>query len=290
MHNLETIKAWCEIFDPKQPQNIDSIENITNKFFSSPQIAVQSNAIVIGTEVDKEKEKSLEIKKIIPKNGNVVSMPEEEYQKLLKKFKETPASGCTTILDMARIKANFNPIQPLKEGNLQAYNKYISEVLRCPFFHIEISDAVKYERKEKNWDKAIDDIVNLYEGIDSSNKEQIRKSLISLTKSATSRKDTKQCENLFVQNTLELKDEIKIYIYYSSVALKEHSGKSTSRQTNLNIVKTKLRFYKEYWENYAETVMKKHIKSIDDWLEDNSTPEGNEPHALTCLREYKNKF
>ena len=105
-----------------------------------------------------------------------------------------------------------------------------------------------------------------------------------MVKAATSRKNTRQTKSLFAQSTINFEDNIQIYIYSSTISLVENQEKgSTSKDTDITIVKARLTFYKNLWPSYAQMVMSKHVKLVSDWLNDNTTQPGSEKSTLSCF-------
>ena len=282
----QTVESWLTINDPKHVRHARVESPTVLSFLASAESfhgiskPVVSGAKIIGNNKDNSMDRNDAVKNAMPGD---TEMTQEEYNNLLDKFKGAPMTGCTTVMDMARVTSGFNPQIPLKEGNYTSYLDYVKRIASAPFFHLEYSNTIEYHRESKDWNDAIDEIVGLYDGIKAEDENKIKESLVNLAKAATSRSDTKQKENLFVQNSLEASMQYRVHIYYSNVELVEHKSKgSTSKQTDFTIARTRLRFYDELWEHYAERVMKKHVKLMDDWLDDNTTKAGDQSINL-CI-------
>ena len=68
--------------------------------------------------------------------------------------------------------------------------------------HLLSSDHKIFTRHTSDWNEAIDQISNLYEGISTSDKRKIVENLKTLDKAASSSSKTKQTESLFTQSTI----------------------------------------------------------------------------------------
>ena len=250
---------------------------------SHPPVVSGSTVVGSGTQDALDKDKAFSA--LLPPPGADEPLTMEKYNELLKIFTDNPATGCTTVMDMARIAAGFNPLSPELESNQKAFDDYVTRIMRAPFFFLNTSSRTDYQRGEKNWDVVINSIVDLYEGIESQSKQEIKKSLISMARAATSRTNTRQTKNLFAQSTIDLEEEIQVYIYSSTISLEESERKgSTSKQTDIAIIKARLTFYKNLWPSYAQTVMNRHVKLVNDWLDENTTKPGIQPINLTCFK------
>jgi hypothetical protein len=293
---LSALKSWCSLNDPVHVTNLKEFCNKqqgTIKYtLDTDKVSVVSSAIAIGNSADEEEDIAKKMSALLGSN-TPTSLPEADYKKLLVAFKNAPASGGTTLLDMARVAAGFNPID-VKNNDATKYNDYIKRVFECPLFTIEMNNTITYDRKDSDWQTAIEDIANLYEGIDAKDKEKIESSLKQVATAASSNEQTCQSESLFAQSSLNINstnsgtNEVIVYIYSSNVQMEQSSSKGgTCRQTKFTISKSQIRFYSEFWEEYAETVMNRHIKVLNDWLDNNNTKDGSRKINFTCLKTIK---
>ncbi|NEO43356.1 MAG: hypothetical protein F6K55_04190 [Moorea sp. SIO4A3] len=280
---LEKVNSWCAMNDPANVLRVRGEEPVFFRSgFSGIPNPVVSGGAVTGDGLQDALDKDKAFQGFMPPAGENPTM--DQYDNLLAIFRSNPGTGCTTVMDMARIAAGFNPLNPDLKDNEKAFDDYVGRIMSAPFFFLNDSSRTEYHRGEKSWNLAVNDIVNLYEGIEKNSKDQIRKSIINMTQAAASRKNTRQTKSLFAQSTLNLENEIQVYIYSSNISLIENKGrKSTSRQTDISIVKARLTFYKNLWPSYAQIVMNRHVKMIDAWVKDNTTQPGANLVDLTCF-------
>lgn len=193
----------------------------------------------------------------------------------LEEFKKSPKQACTTLLHMAQVAAGFQPQTPDVNGAAQ-FEKFLGRMVKCPFFFVALSDRQELHVKEKNWNEAIDFIVDLFEGVSGEKKKDLRKSIVNMTKAAGTKKETKNTDDLFVQNVLEASgSSVSVCIYYSTIKLEEDKAKgSTTRQSDIVLYRTILEFQTEKWPSYAEMVWEKDYRSVTDWMDDNTTTAG----------------
>jgi len=237
-----------------------------------------SGATLVGNEAQSALGSSLQTKQNLPTDG---SNPADSNP-FIDAFVKAPAAGATTMLDMARISTGFDPLDPALDENVAAYQAYINEVLKNPMFHLEMADKRTLQVKEQDFNKLIRDIADLFDGIKSEDESKIKDSLVKLAEAATSTKDVRQSTDLFVQNAVQVDDgDVKVYIYYSTVSMIVHEGKSTTKQTDYTVMRTRLKFQSEFWnEITAATIAQRHFKDLSDWLDGNTTRSGDDQQEL----------
>ncbi|MFK0731967.1 MAG: hypothetical protein ACFKPT_04335 [Gloeotrichia echinulata GP01] len=191
---LEQANYWCSMNDPANAQREDST------FFSFSALSgikpptVVSGAAVTGSGVKDATGKDEAFSKLLPPAGQPIDL--STYSELLQIFKSNPATGCTTVMDMARIAAGFNPLSkpedPTEERQKQekAFDDYVDRIMKAPFFSLNESSRDDIHRGDSDWNTVIDSVVGLYEGIEDVSKKSIKDSITAMAKAATSRKDT----------------------------------------------------------------------------------------------------
>lgn len=226
--------------------------------------------------------------------NNIVKNALQTYGRFSNEVKESvqvsPIVGLTTILDIARIVSNYNPALPTdqendetKKARVAAYNQYIMKVLQNPLMHLKSNYEKKYTKRTSSWKTAIDEISNLYDGITEKDKEKIKHSLQALAEAASSRSNKANTENIFAQNVIVCNDEeIEFCIYSSSVTMLYSGGKNTVRQVDFTLNETHIKFTKELWSRYSDSVLAKHLALLDDWLLGISTPNSDKT-TLACF-------
>lgn len=286
MHNtphIEHAELWLK---EHAPTSTPSSRAFALAIEDASSVPVVGGAALTGSSLPQALEKDRVVGDLRPAAGEVADP--ETYQQLLKEFLDAPLTGCTSVLDMARIKAGYNPLAPAQAENSSKFDDYVDRVMRAPFFHLIDSSRTDYHRGEKDWNAAIDSILGLYDGIQADSKDQIRTSLENMAKAAASRSNTRQTNNLFAQSTIEYADYIEVYIYRSVVSMRVHKSKgSTSKQTDMTINKARMRFQTKLWPSYAPLVARRHIHLVSEWLDNNTTEPGNEPASLTCFEAQK---
>lgn len=275
------LTAWLNENDPLLIKNnvrsqADISESITaTSPEQSTNIAV-SSAVVVGD--NKYWETDSEIKTALDKKNR---------DEALKIFKANPLSGCTTILDMARITSGYDPNGDITEANKDNYLEYLKKVYSCPLIHLNTNMRETYNRKETSWEDAISQIAELFTGIADSNKDKIKRSIKNLANAAASHSNTAQGTSIFSVSAINTsKNNVEIYIYHSNISLCENKSKgSDCKQTSIDIIKAYCEFRSDMWATYAEMIFNKHYEAVNNWINDNSTQNGDVKTNL-CVGGY----
>ena len=200
---LAAVNAWLEDNDPSAPRVVEP--GAPGAGQATP---VVSGACLVGSERDKvlASAKTLKLKAGTPDG--------------LEAFKQDPMNGATSVLDLARLAAGYNPLDLNDKDRKRKYDDYLSRVLKAPFFSLQFAQAKHMEHRSKNWDALIDAIAATFEGVAKEDKAAIARSLGSLAKAAASSEHSRQSEDLFVQNVLAAEPGIyDIFVYSSQVSM-----------------------------------------------------------------------
>lgn len=254
-------KKWCE--DTEMTAVLQgSVENESTYCESG---AVITGSVKKADEADKELQKAV-------KAGS----PAEA-------FKNAPLNGCLSVMTMARTKAGFDPTDIEDQNAAAKFVQYSKNLQSAPFFHLVSSDVSHLDRQEKSWDKLINNVLDLYEGVSNADKDSIRKSLGNIASAAMNKAGTKQTKNLFVQSEINYTEEIEVFVFWARIEMTYESGKSTSTQETVDISKLKLQFDKTMWPYYAEMVLKYNISFIEEWLKQNAVSQDNNAYKKVCF-------
>jgi hypothetical protein len=194
-----------------------------------------------------------------------------------------PATGCAMVLTLAMQASGFNPADPANAGNFNGFQNYSSEVLQCPVFSQMIRDAVQ-PGMSGDWGSVVNQILSLYVGIAPNDLQHIQSGLMSMAQAASSNPSTVQTQNLFVQNTLNAGNQLIVYMYQSVVRMVtnvqsggKHSPDTVTNNAGMQLFRTVLAFNTGAWPAYAHVIMDKTTASLNDWLNNTTTPQGTIP-------------
>lgn len=204
-----------------------------------------------------------------------------DEQAVLNALAVSPATGCAMVLTLAMQASGYNPASPAAAGNLAGFASYVQQVLLCPVFSAQINDRVQLNT-QGDWNSVINQIVSYYVGIAASDLDHIRSGLLSLAQAASSNPSTNQTENLFVQNTLNAGSQLVVYMYQSFVQMNttvqsggKHSPDTVTNNAQLALSRVVLVFNSGSWPAYSLIIMPHTSASLEDWLNNTTTPQGS---------------
>lgn len=281
---MDSINSWLSANDPQNVPKSGRVGHSTAEVRSITSVSpdqstniATSAAVVLGLSdtaaIDKAMEEAIKT----------------DREKAIEQFKKYPLLGCTTVLDMARVSSGYDPNGDMDDQNTKdKYNDYVNRIQTCPFFHLNMNERQTLNRTESSWSEAINQISSLFTGVASKDKEKISQAITNLANAVSSKSNTRQGITLYSVSAINSDEHtIEVYIYFSDISMISSSKKgSDSKQTEIKITKTNLSFDTEMWAYYAEKVYDKHYKSIEDWLDDNSTKPGNLKTNL-CVGDIK---
>jgi len=239
---------------------------------SKPGQKCVSNAVLVGDNLKATKDMDQKLRET----------PHED-ESYLETLRNNYGTGCSSILDIARISSGFNPF----ETEVSVFNKYIKALTSSPFFAMNKFETANHHRGESNWDSAINSIVDLYDGVKDNDKAGIKNSLVNLAKSASTKLDIRNSETLFLQSVIQVNEgNVTAFLYSSSIDLEETTKKGfESKQLDVSIKKLELTFNEQLWHQYAHLINQKTVKLITDWADDNSIDETEQlMKTKVCLK------
>ena len=217
--------------------------------------AVPSGAIVGGDAVN------------YAKADAAIKEAGSDLGELTRILTDSPINGCTTVMDIALKHSNYNPLDPEQAGNFAAYLKYVQAIVTAPFFHLNYADTKTLSERSQNWDNLINGIAGLFDDVTSQDRTRIVTGLKKLAHAATSTSDKSEKLNIFSQSAIaQNTSAITVAIFYSDVAMIEHSGKHTTKQADYTINRSVLNFREDQWPVFAPVVAEKQVTRVDDWL------------------------
>ncbi|MEJ0092039.1 MAG: hypothetical protein WDN46_00930 [Methylocella sp.] len=269
----QQVNSWIAMHDPKTGPGRRMPR--PKALLATPDERAAAAAVVTGSGASADVAASKKLKTL------ATSSPEEAKAD----FRNRPMDGCTSLMNLARVKANFNPAMGMTPANVAAFADYVERVLACPLFNVDMSDHQKISRSSDNWDELISAVADTFEGVEAGDKDKIRTSVTNLVKAAASNSNTDESTDLFVQSVINSSNNIyDIYIYSSHVHLVDDKSKHhESMQEDFEVSRAKLSFRTADWPHFSDAVWDKQWTAVDDWLNGNTTPSSNATALKTCL-------
>ena len=237
------------------------------------KVPMVSSAILVGSKAQQALANAKKLK--------AATSDEEKFNL----FKNDYACACSTILDMARAKAGYNPTDPTDPNGQKKFLDYLKRVQGAPFFTLTMHENEMIRSESKSYDQLIDAIADTFQGLLEENKKAVVKALAGLAKVAANTESTKQTKDLFVQNVISAESEYSVYLYTCHVEMASAMKKGiVEKQSLFEVSTTKLTFKKSLWPSAARKVYDITMVTIDDWLTDNTT-EAESDSVELCLKD-----
>ena len=201
----------------------------------------------------------------------------------LEYFKSSPGDGCTSIIDLARIGAGYDPARGGRDDSLQRFERFATTIVGAPVFEKRLLDRRPVRWRTGSWKESVGRVTALFPGIGGGDLARIRQSVERLSRAAASNPGRVQSGSLFVQNLLYADGkDYTLWLYYAYASFKEiHERKQDPKfETDLVVARAQLVFLVTAWPAYAEAVWNRHVCTIVDWLDSNTTKPGNSPVTL----------
>ena len=195
----------------------------------------------------------------------------------------SPATGCAMCMSLAAEGSGFNPASPAQAGNMTGFLNYVNQLYQCPVLHNELNDSPSVSWGS-DWETTINNILSYYVGIDPSSLNEIRNSLRDCARAAASNPNTTQRTDLFVQNTMNVGGDLKVYLYKSFIEMVYVSKDGGKNEPNIRRDETHFKIYRvifdfdqSKWPEYSKIIMPKTNSSLNSWLNDNSPAQNAKP-------------
>lgn len=227
-------------------------------------------------------------------NGNFVgsdgSDPGAEGEIIYSDPRNLP-TAIASILNQSQNRANFHPATQQPDEVRTTYAEYIRQIDVNPFFHLTKNDFKKQKYESSDYNKLIDDVVSLYDGVSQQDKEKIKQAIAQMAKSVFSQSTAEVWNNLFSQATIDYSDirNPKFLIFYTTLYMKKEDkgkdGVETRQEYTVN--RTEYTILGDLIKTYAKTLAKLDKKNIDDWMSESATPERQNAKLCFEVKPYK---
>ncbi|KAF9379772.1 hypothetical protein CPB97_008772 [Podila verticillata] len=190
-------------------------------------------------------------------------------------------SAISSILTKSASLAKFYPAAGLSEA-ANNFKEYIIKVSTFPGFTVEqVEETGKHETKV-DVDKFVDDIVDAYTGILTADVAKVKKSVTDMASSILSYSSKTAHKGIFTQSTVDNEnDTFTTTIFFATLDMASHGGKYKYTEQQYSIQRAVFHVNGPWLAAHAKELVEKiDGKSIDDWLEDSSSPKGSQKSCI----------
>ncbi|RUI00798.1 hypothetical protein IPC444_20885 [Pseudomonas aeruginosa] len=199
---------------------------------------------------------------------------------------ENLPSAIASIMQKTQDNADFNPIKYDSAELAEHFPLYLSAINHTPFFHQVETRWQKQTYSSTDYNKLIDNVLELYQGVSKQDKDKISSAITDMAKSVTSEKHSERWDNLFNQATIDYTDPNapKMLIYYTSLHMShDENKKSTVDEQDYTVGMATYIVNVEAIKNQAETLQAVLAKSVNDWINGSTSPDKNAKSGGTKL-------
>jgi hypothetical protein len=280
LESLTSLEAWLASVDPRSvrvaaagfPVGAGALGEVTRVLGEGTPIV--SDAVLTGGLEVQVLERSAQLKALIERGDLAAG---------LEHFKGSPADGCTSIIDLARIGSGYDPTRFDAPENVRRFERFAAAILAAPVFQRQVLDCRPLSWSAASWEDSTRRVVALFPALRGDDATRVRGSVERLVRAAASHPGRVQSGNLFVQTVLSADaGDFLVYLSYAHASFQEIHQRKRDRkyEAHLTVARAHLRFLGAAWPAYAEAVWNRHVCAVVDWLARNTTARGSARVAL----------
>jgi hypothetical protein len=223
--------------------------------------------------------------------GENNSDPTAEGKEIYTDIKNLP-TAIASIMNHNQLRANFHPSEEDPEMLFNSFKDYVREVDNCPFLHLTLHDSQKQSFESSDYNKLIDQIIKLYDGVSAENKDKMKDSIADLGKSVFSNSGSDVLKNLFSETTVFIGDENgepTLYLFFTQLHMVYESPgafKPDVNKQSYSVARAQYTILPELIKANADSLQKLNKKDVDDWLNDSTSPERKEAELCFKVEPY----
>jgi hypothetical protein len=200
----------------------------------------------------------------------------DAYRALLRAFKDSPMTGCTSALDLARQQAKY---EPSADRSQQGFERYLDRIRQSGLF----TDS-SYDTFAPKVVTRFDDFLgrppeaeflkyatDFYKDLEPAEKRRVMLDLETFLRGAFRDLSARHEQLLFLQSALDAGGTNRAILYYCQLRASVTVFASSHTPMIICMVEGPMcRFRADLdnarWAQCAEDLMRKHIKTVDEWL------------------------
>jgi hypothetical protein len=212
----------------------------------------------------------------------VVSAQPQGFDAVLVAFRESPLTGCTSVMDIALRDSGWNPLDPRQAGNHDGFSRYVANMMGTPFFNRPPGFTANTLdlRQFRDPPAMVRAIAGLLPDTGPVDQQRVTRSILDMAHNVFgSGGDSGSARaTLFVQHAVSpTAAAILVNLYWCQVMMhfERHSSKSSVSvevQSIFNVERTTLTFPTGNWAQYAEAVARRRLTDVETWLRQTAAP------------------
>ncbi|MGL4603695.1 MAG: hypothetical protein ACRCU9_06075 [Iodobacter sp.] len=183
--------------------------------------------------------------------------------------------GMQTAVNLCRTKAQFNPLDPKKFGNLEHFLLFSQYISSMPFVTLQWAQTTNIKQQSHDANVLIDTFVSGFKGILEKDKSQIILSVQNLVKAALSYSNQTQEDSNFSQNLLQVDGEgnVQFNLYCSTFKISSSSSKGNiTFHSEYSLAQASYTLSPSTWKQVQGAFAEQLKVTTTDWLALMKTP------------------
>ncbi len=206
------------------------------------------------------------------------AMTGSALDRYLKRIRDTPAVGVTTVASVALKKAGWTP-DVGKGGNDPArFQNYLNVLATAPCMMPPSIETTEITYREKKYDQLIDEASKLLTASLGGDSDEIVKALTAIAKTAVTNVQKQQSVCIISQHAVAIDARTPgYYVYLTKATVTRTTKKSELLESSLVVYGMTIPFSVEAWTSgLYEPIGRRAYADAEDWFKgiDTPTPEG----------------
>jgi len=238
-------------------------------------VPMPSSSILIGSDAEATMELDQAVAEAL---GNPARGARSlgDFRHVVEKFKDSPLTGCTSVMDMALTRSGWNPLDPRQAGNYDRFLTYVTILTQTPFFRRPPQRTTNLiQSLQYNDPKALAvQVAYLLPDATPADRARVASTIVHMAHAVFTGSDgsNRAQESLFVQHAMTVTDRsINVNLYWSQVYMEydqkaRKSSVSRRESSSLSVERFCLVFPTDSWSKYAKAVAREKITLVSQWL------------------------
>ncbi len=246
-------------------------------------------AIVLNPQLIGEWRGALDKDAVVGQQAVNGGSPGNWSQATIDAFSQSPATGCASLLDLARTKSGYNPLGPAPADAAASYNAilpWMNTLMNgiTPGLFLRDYDNWVNIGGSGNWPDYVNQAVNTYVGISEPDKARLSASIQQLVNAAYSMPNQPETITM-LQNSIQANTDgsVSVYFYstFAQIIYSVGSGKNATSQlgTTFQIYRSKMNLQLSVYQSQAAAIANQKLSLVKSWLNNMS---GTAPMAMNA--------
>ncbi|AYA47855.1 hypothetical protein [Ralstonia pseudosolanacearum] len=197
-------------------------------------------------------------------------------------------TAIASIMNHAQKRANFHPAKDTLDVLAKDFDRYVEEIDNTPFFHLLTHDGNERFFEGKDYNKLINSIVGLYDGVSQQDKDKLKNAIREMAENVFSQSHAKDKKTMFSQSTIDYSnpENPTIMIYYTALAMTHDKNRKSEVSTQwYEVRRTRYLVLSSLIRTYAKELAAIDKQTIIGWTKDSTSQKQPNAKFELCFPE-----